>query len=137
MANDKSTYTRERHTAQRRAFYEVMNTYNQIKESMGQAQALDYARITGGMGAQYSHNDHGFRLIDFVVDVESTLAKELSPSERELIAASFFGVGDADLPVKTEEIMRLMEKGGRLFNARGLYPVREYFTVIKQKVRND
>lgn len=117
---------------QRQTFAAVMDAYDNIKSVLGNAQAIDYSRMTGGQGAQFStDNAKGLALLDYTIDVERTIKNTLNAPELKYYLDNLVGQS-FPLKVDTEESMAIQEKLGRMFYARGMYPVRKYFVTIKR-----
>lgn len=111
---------------------QIMHTYDTIKSVMGNAQAIDYSRITEGQGPQFSTDTNkGLALLDFCIDVENTIKSVLTPEEQKFFLDNYSG-HDLPIPVDTEFGMAIQEQLGRSFYGRGMYPVRKYFVTIKR-----
>ena len=112
------------------AFKAVLEAYAQIKNTVGTVPGTDYAQMaSGATGAKNSFNDAGFRLIDFLVDVIATAKSELTPGEfQEFLDFS----GQQDYSVQSKAFIKLQNKVGALFLRYKLYPLTNYFTVIKR-----
>ena len=123
---DLTVAIRER---ERNAFASVMEAYNHTESVLGQAKSLDYSKITGGRGAQFSDNSVGTRLIEFTVDVEQLLDKNIQ--ENELWLRSL--VLDLELTTIPTEVLRIRERLGRVFIANNVYPVSSYFRSYRCK----
>jgi hypothetical protein len=115
------------------AFWKVMEAYNAARSLMGQAGAMDFTKITGGKGAQYnpSAGQDNFRMIDFTVYVLQVVKELLDTQEMQFFEEKLQD-SDLDIPVQSEEFLRMQERLGRAFMGRGLYPVRRYFAVVKK-----
>jgi hypothetical protein len=130
--NVKKFYTRDIRQMERSTFIHVIEAYENIKATLGNAQAIDYSRITGGQGAQFStDNSKSLALLDFCIDVENTIKNNLTPEEHTFVLDNLAGC-ELPLKVETEFSMAIQEKLGRLFYARGMYPIRKYFVTVKR-----
>jgi hypothetical protein len=124
----------EMRTSERYACRSVLDSYNETRATTGSSGAIDYSRITGGRGAQYSDSGKNLPLLDFVVDVENTLSETLHPNEITLFLKTLL---ETDRLVTTEQMQRIEERVGRQFKLRGLYPVFQYFTTVKKALPRD
>ncbi len=114
---------------ERKACRDVLDVYNQTISTVGTAGAIDYAKITGGRGAQYSDSGKNLPLLDFLIDVENTLVETLTVAEHEMYISALL---ETDRVVTTEALQLVEERLGRQFKARYIHPVHGYFTVIKK-----
>jgi len=122
----KATQRREK---LRGAFQVVLDTHSKIRSTIGTSKAIDYSRNTGGQGAQYSRSDIGHQLIDFVVDVDKAAKDTLTPTEHKFFEENLT-TGDYDPTVQSSSFLRLQERLGSVFVARGLYPTSGYFKPV-------
>jgi hypothetical protein len=116
----------------RQATKVVLDTYQQIKDSFGVAQCIDYSRNTGGQGAQYSPDMkfNAMNAVEFKVDVERAVQASVS---KELAAEILCNPQIwLDNPIRTLEMLDADAAIGRTFKARGIFPPRAYFAHIKR-----
>lgn len=119
---------------ERKACRDVLDVYNQTKSVTGTAGAIDYAKITGGRGAQYSDAGKNLPLLDFLIDVENTISETLTGEERALYLERLL---DTERAVTTEDVQRVEERLGRQFKARYIHPVHLYFITVKKALPRD
>lgn len=114
---------------QRAAFEAVIATFNDIRSVQGTAPAKDYSLITGGSGAKFNDNGTFFNTIDYTVDVFNAVKMALadSPSAQRFFERKIVDNHNIDYARQSETFMHFQERIGRVFIARGLYPVRKYF----------
>lgn len=94
---------------------------------MGHGQAVDYATITGGVGAQYSTADPAmFTAIDFTADVLKAVNDTLSGTQLDYYLRLLRTAHE--YTNATDDEIKAHEKAGRCFQERGLYPVVKYLT---------
>lgn len=115
--------------AYRRAFFIVVETFNELRSTSGSAKSMDYAQSQ--LGSPKFKNDISFlRLIDFTLDVEKAVMDTLDGSDLAMFKEHY-----QDQPSKvsksTTEQMRIQERMGKIFMARHIYPVSKYFMVEK------
>ncbi len=116
---------------QRKAFIQVLDTFNKIRSSLGTTPSMDYAQNTGGSGAQYAISDFTHQLIDYQVDVDKAVRETLTESETEFYEENLVDK-DFDMTNQSSTFMRMQEHLGKEFTARGLYPVAAYFSITKE-----
>lgn len=117
----RTSLLRER---ERMAFSAVIETYEHAKSVLGTAKAMDYSKITGGRGAQYSDNSFSSRLIEFMVDVENLINNNISKDDARLWLKD---VMDIEATTIHECVLRIRERIGRAFIGNQVYPVSFYF----------
>jgi hypothetical protein len=123
------TRTRDLRRVYRRAFLSVMSAHQELRGTIGHAAAVDYSSVIDRSGPQNLVAHGSMPFVDFCVDVENVVDRTCTDAEK---AAFWLHHKDgAEVAVTTEEMMELQSKIGRVFAARGIYPVREYFTTIK------
>jgi hypothetical protein len=122
--NGKSITTEDMRSFDRIAFNSVMEAYENIESSIGYPGAVDYSKITGGSGAQFSDKGAGQKLIEFAIDVENVISKSVTPFELRNWGADVFNLEQTTL---TEVVLAIRERLGRRFIGRGLSPVNKYF----------
>jgi len=110
----------------RAAFAAVLETLNNTRSVLGQSRAIDYSKVIGGEGAQFSQGDIGHQLIDYTVDVLKAVKDTLSEAELKFFNENLLD-DDYDMTVQSEEFLRLQERLGRVFISRDLFPVSKYF----------
>jgi len=113
----------------RKAFFSVVDNYNEIRESVGQAQAIDYAATQEGK-PMYKNDLSFLKIIDYSADVHNTLKATLNPQEMGLFKKHYLGQPNQSAN-STKEMLNLQEKAGKEFIKRGLYPIVKYFGGLK------
>lgn len=125
MLNRQPLNARHLNRKYRAVFFAVVENYNQIRATIGQAQALNYE--TSDLGKAKYKNDVSFlKVIDYTIDVENVVKRVLTPGEIHLFNRHYKDKKEAS-PVSTIEMMHLQANLGRIFLARGLYPISNYF----------
>ena len=127
----KTFYTHDLLRHQRKVAISVLQTYAEILGVIGSISASDCSTITGGQGAQYSTNGKDFPMVDFACDVWLSAKKTLESSEFEFFKRQWHDK-PIDLSVQDDVFMYTLEKLGRTFLGRGMYPVSSYFAVVKK-----
>jgi hypothetical protein len=113
----------------------VLDAYLDVKSTVGQAPAVNYTKITGGGRAMFKGSDNGNAFIDFVVDVESAAKYALGESRQKKHFKEVLGKDGLNLTVQSVEFMNDEATLGRIFLARGLYPVSMYFKGVRERAK--
>lgn len=125
----KSMRQRDFNEAFRRAFFVVVETYNELRSTLGTAKAIDYAGSQ--LGKALYKNDIAFlRLIDFTIDVDKAVVDTLDGGDLVMFRECYKDQPDNSSKSTTEQ-MSMQERMGRIFMARHIYPVSGYFMVGK------
>lgn len=117
----------ERRQFRRAVSGKVIDAYRAIDSAIGQNPAFDYAKITGGQGAQYSSHGGGmFTAIDFTADVLTAVSATVTGHEREWYLGLLNSNRDHEDSTPDQDKIHVLI--ARTYIERGIYPIVGYFT---------
>jgi hypothetical protein len=120
-----ATKTRERRALNHKAFTEVVDAYITLK-SRSTISAVDSSQEAGG-----SVNLAKPSALDFFCDVDNQINIVVKEDMLQLFIGRFF-IGD-DLAMTLEQANYFEQRIGQLFVSRGIWPIQQYFKVMRQK----
>lgn len=124
---DRQRITRASHRDRlyRKAFFALVEAYNQMKVTIGSAPAIDYFQSQLGK-AKYKCDISSLRCVDFVADFEKCVKDALNAEQQAFFKSHY--VGKPDQSARSDNNMMLMQKElGKLFVGRRLWPLSTYF----------
>lgn len=120
----------DQHQRWRSIFAAVIEEYQDLKSRVGHTVSFDYEQIgmaAGGGGGRCT-KIVAPNVSDFICDVELAARRVLNPSEFGFFQHFYIGLADPNtIPHKSALNMAVMEKVGRILQARHIYPARQYF----------
>lgn len=129
-ANDERSFLRR--LQYRTIFRSIIEIYHEVKATIGQPGAIDYERSDLGKKPYATSHDNAAATVcwDFLADVELS-TNLLDGAGHKYIWDNCLDK-EPNWDVQSQDFLHWQEKLGKLFLQRRMYPVGEYFRMVRK-----